>query len=275
MEQRADILLIEMNLGVLGNKAWQGWHIFHKDLVVLLARYIPFFTCLITVVTRRATAVGAATRAVTAVVAVTLVVILITAFLLFILLLRGIVHLLLLGVHLRQHLRRRRIRLGFPRGRSSRHSLPSGLHALLVVLPLQMRVEMNGRGGDEVAHFATHFHVLRLYFFDAFQHARVLLALHMGFVDDARVELQIAHFASEMAFVCWVYFAEFALLSGLPLFLLHRQGGRDRAERDRRKEGVEPGLLELLDVGLAAQVSVENPGWKKRSEYDDDVLPLS
>ena len=243
-----------MNLGVLGDKAWQGWHIFHKQFVVLLARYIPFFTRLITVVPRRPAALSAAIRPVAPVVAVALVVILFPgAFFL-----RGIVRLLSFRVHLGQHLGTGGIHLGFGDGRSAGDAFAGGFHALFVVFALQMSFEMNGRSGDEVARFATDFHVLRLDFFDALQHARVLLALHVRLVDHARVEFQIAHFASEVAFVRGINFAKFALLSRLPLFLFQGFVGGNWAQGDRGEEGVETGLLQLLDVGFSPQMRVEN-----------------
>ena len=254
LEQRSEILLIEMNLGVLGDKAWQGWHIFHKQFVMLLARYIPFFTRLITVVPRRAAAWSAAISPVAPVMAVTLVVVLVHGAFFF----RGLVGLGPFGVHLRQHLGRVRIRLGFGNGRPARNALAGGFHALFVVLALQMSFEMNGGSGDEVTHFATHFHVLRLNFFDAFQHARVLLALHVRLVNHARVELEIAHFATEMAFVRGVDFTELPLLARFPLFLFQGFVGGDRAQGHRGQKGVETGLFQLFDVRFSPQVRVQN-----------------
>jgi len=143
---------------------------------VLLARYIPFFTRLITVVSSRSTAVGAAAALVIAFVATFLVV-----FAPFALAFDVVAvgwssfRLLFLGVKRAQHLGRLGVDLGLALGvgRAARQAFSRRLHALLVVLALQVGVEMDGRRGDKIADLAAHVRTLAFDFFDGFQHASV------------------------------------------------------------------------------------------------------
>ena len=89
--------------------------------------------------------------------------------------------------------------------------------------------------------------------------ARVLLAIQVRLVDHARVEFDVANPTHEVPVVRWVNLRILALFPGLPLLILDSLDGRDWAKRDRRQERVVTGLLELLDVVLAAEMRVENP----------------
>ena len=118
---------------------------------------------------------------------------------------------------------------------------------------------MDGRRGDKIADLAAHVRTLALDFFDGFQHASVFFALHVRLVDDPRVEFEVANLAGEMALVGGVDVAELSLLPRLPLLLLDRLVGWNRAEGTRGQKGIEAGLFQLLDVGFPRQMGVEDP----------------
>ena len=248
LHEKSEILLIEVEPRMLGDQTWQGWHIFHKKLVVILARYIPFFTRLITVIARRAGSVGSALVTVPRLVVILFLSVLFTG-------VSGVccgcsvgvprsgrgrswfaICLLFLVEELREHLGRAfrsgvavRTR-GSSGGRSSRKSLPGGFDALLVILALQVSVEVDRRCGDEVADEAADFHVLKLDLVDRLEHASVLLALHVRLEDDPRVEFEVAHFAGKVAFVRRVDFRKLSFLAGFPLFFFDSLHGGYRSE---------------------------------------------